>query len=40
MKLGILIGVIVVALLAGYAVIKEEPPQGNVKDNFGKNWAR
>lgn len=40
MKLGILIGVIVAALLVGYAVIKEEPPKGNVKDNFGKNWAR
>ena len=40
MKLGILIGVIVAALLVGYAMIKEEPPKGNVKDNFGKNWAR
>jgi len=40
MKIGILIGVIVAALLVGFTFIKEEPPSGSVKDNFGKNWAR
>ena len=40
MKIGILIGVIVAALLVGFAYVKEEPPQGSVQDNFGKNWAR
>jgi hypothetical protein len=40
MKLGILIGVIVAALLVGFSFVKEEPAKGSVKDNFGKNWAR
>ena len=40
MKLGILIGVIVAALLVGFSYVKEEPPKGSVKDNFGNNWAR
>jgi hypothetical protein len=40
MKIGIAIGVVIACLLAGYAYIKEEPPKGSVKDNFGKNWAR
>jgi hypothetical protein len=40
MKIGILIGVIVAALLVGFSFIKEEAPSGSVKDNFGNNWAR
>jgi hypothetical protein len=41
MKLGILIGVIVAALLVGFAFVKDEAPaSGSVKDNFGNNWAR
>jgi hypothetical protein len=40
MKWGIVIGVVVAALLFGFSLIKEDTPQGNVKDNFGKNWAR
>jgi hypothetical protein len=41
MKLGILIGVIVAALLVGFSFVKDEPPaSGSVKDNFGNNWAR
>jgi hypothetical protein len=39
-KIGIAIGVVIACLLAGYAYIKEEPPSGSVKDNFGNNWAR
>jgi hypothetical protein len=41
MKLGILIGVIVAALLVGFLFVKDEAPaSGSVKDNFGNNWAR
>jgi hypothetical protein len=41
MKLGILIGVIVAALLVGFSFVKDEAPAtGSVKDNFGNNWAR
>jgi hypothetical protein len=42
MKLGILIGVIVAALLVGFAFVKDDQPasKGSVKDNFGNNWAR
>ncbi len=40
MKIGILIGVIVAALLVGFSFVKEEAPSGSVKDNFGNNWAR
>ncbi len=40
MKLGILIGVIVAALLVGFSFVKEDAPSGSIKDNFGNNWAR
>ncbi len=40
MKIGILIGVIVAALLVGFSFVKEEAPSGSVKNNFGNNWAR
>jgi hypothetical protein len=24
----------------GFSFVKDPAPEGNVKDNFGKNWAR